>query len=131
MLSIQVVGPDFSLLNLLVQNIVLLILDGAELPDLLINQTLTNGLLLHEPFLFGLLLHEVTGSLFLCKFLDAFLVAKLSALGLLLLAHLLLVGLNQVLFNLLGPFFDTQLTHLFALEIILSLSLDQLSFEHL
>jgi len=64
------VGLIFSLSNLLVQDLLLVVLDGAKLSDLPVDHAVTLGLLLSKALRFLLLLHKIARSLFLSKFFN-------------------------------------------------------------
>ena len=73
LLSILLLRPNFSLLHLLIQLVMLLILNSPQLHNLLINKRLANRLFLNKALLFSFLLHQVSGSLFHGKFFNTFL----------------------------------------------------------
>jgi len=64
------VGFIFGLRNLLVQDLLLVVLDGAKLSDLPVDHAVTLGLLLSKALRFLLLLHKIARSLFLGEFFN-------------------------------------------------------------
>jgi len=125
------VGLVFSLGDLLVKDLFFVVLNGTELLDLPVNHAAAFGLLLGEALRFLLFLHEVTGCLFLSELLNLLFFLKLLATGFVLEGDLLLVGFDELHLHLLSTLLSGQLALLLALEVLLSLTLDELSLEHL
>ena len=90
------VGFIFGLRNLLVQDLLLVVLDGAELANLPVNHATTFGLFLFEALRFFLLFHEVTTSLLSGEFFNFLFFLKFLATGFILEYDLSLVGFNQL-----------------------------------
>lgn len=124
------VGLVFSLGDLLVKDLLLVVLNGTELLDLPVDHAAALGLLFSEALRFFLFLHEVTSSLLFSEFLNLFFFLKLLATGFVLKGDLLLVSLDEFLLHLLSALLSGQLTLLLTLEVLLSLTLDELSLEH-
>ena len=125
------VGLVLSFLHLLVQHLVFVVLDGTELTNLLVNHLLTVSLLCCESRVLALLFHQVTGGLLFCELLNSLFLIELSAASLLLLPHLLFIGLDQFLLHLHGALLTGHLAGLFALKVLVSLTFDEFTFEHL
>jgi hypothetical protein len=90
------VGLVLCLSNLLVQDLLLVVLDGAELANLPVDHATTFGLFLFEALRFFLLFHEVTTSLLSGEFFNFLFFLKFLATGFILEYDLSLVGFNQL-----------------------------------
>lgn len=109
------VGFVLSLSNLLVQDLLLVVLNGTELLNLLVNHTTTFGLFLFEALLFLLFFHEVTTSLLSGEFFNFLFFLKFFATGFILECDLSLVRFNQLLLHLRGTLLSSKFTLLFTL----------------
>lgn len=119
-----------SLGHLLVEDLLFVVLDGAELSDLPVNHAVAFGLFLSEALRFLLFFHEIAASLLFGELLDSLFLLEFLAAGFVLENDLLLVSLDQLGLHLLGALLSGKFTLLLTLQIFFSLALDQLSFEH-
>ena len=127
----ETVGAVLSLSDLPVKNFLLVVLQGTQLLDLSVNHALPGLLLVTEALLFALLLEGVEVRALLRKDLNLlFLLDLLAGLGLLDL-HELLVGLGQVGAHLGDLLLALDFALLLALQVLLSLALDEFALEHL
>ena len=120
----------FGLSNLTIENLLLVISKSSQLSNLFINHALSLVLLVLESLLLTLLLHRVK-AFFLFSKLSNFLVIlnvfeSLSLFGL----QKLLVCFGKVCSHLGNSLLSGDLTLLLTLQILFSLTLDQLTFKH-
>ena len=121
----------FSLRNLFVQDLLLVVLERSEFLDLTVNHALSLSLLGLEALIFTLFLHLVAGISRLGKLLDLLFLLSFLEEGSLLLFELILVCLGEVSSNLSALLLSGDFLLLFSLEVLLDLSLDKLAFQEL
>ena len=121
----------FSLRNLFVQDLLLVVLQSSEFLDLTVNHALSFSLLGLEAFIFTLFLHLVAGISRLGKLLDLLFLLSFLEEGSLLLFELILVCLGEVSSNLSALLLSGDFLLLFSLEVLLDLSLDKLALQEL
>lgn len=117
--------------DLSVQDFLLVVLQGCKFRNLLVNHLLTSLKLVLEALLLLLLLHGLEG-LSLGSMLrnSLFIFHVLQKVSLLLLHHLL-VGCGEIVSHLSDTLLSVHLTQLLTLDVLLDLSLDELTLEHL
>ena len=115
---------------LLVENLLLVIFDGAELLNLPVDHLLSDGLLLLEAGLLSFLTHGVS---ILFRFLIVFNASGLHKINLLESLHfgdLGLVRIDEVRSHLSSPLLFLELLQLFPLNVFFNLPLDKFTLEH-
>jgi len=125
------VGLVFSLSNLSVQDLLLVVLKSSEFLDLTVNHALSFILLGLETFIFTLFLHLVAGISRFSKLGDLLFGLGFFEEGRLLLLELILVCLGEVGSDLSALLLSADLLLLFSFEVLLDLSLDKLAFQKL
>ena len=125
------IGLVFSLSNLSVKDLLLVVLKSSEFLDLTVNHALSFSLLGLETFIFTLFLHLVAGISRFGKLFDLLFGLSFLEEGSLLLFELILVSLGEVSSNLSALLLSGDLLLLFSFEVLFDLSFDKLAFQKL
>lgn len=121
----------FSLSHLLIQDFVLSILDGAQVLDLSVNQSLSSLLLLLELLFLFILSQFLQSFLFSCILFDQFFIFQFLFSFLQLELFQLNISLMEVMFLFLLLQLSLMLSLSFPFELFLDLSPDEFTLQHL
>ena len=127
----ETVGTIFSLGNLTIQDLLLVVLQLTQVLDLPVNEVLAGLLLGGKPLLLTLLLQTLEVLPLLSKRLDLLLLLDLLPPLCFLHLHQLLVRLGQVSPHLSHLLLTLDFALLLPLEVLLGLALDEFALEHL
>jgi len=131
LLLIETVGFVLGLSHLLVQHLLLVVAESAQLLHLLVDELLTDLKLMLLAGLDRVDAHLVHGKLFLGELLNASFLLELFLAGKFCHANLIGVGLHDVGLDASGLLLPLELADLLAFEVLLGLALDELALEHL
>ena len=131
LLLVKSIGSVLSLSNLPVEYLLLVVLKGPQVLDLAVDHALPSVLLILEALILTLLLHVLKFFTLFCEGLNFLLLFNLLQALSLLHSHQLIIGIGEVGAHLSNLLLAHDLTLLFALQVLLNLSFDELTFEHL